>query len=222
MCGLDDAAYAAIIGAAISAAGAGAQMAGAEQSKSKANAAVNAELQRQRALQDQAAQVYQQSKNQSTSGEAQTGIKAGQQERLGAYQQAQSLPLSFSQPGTQIGKAVVNARDAATLDLSNRARSALAGYDQWMLQRMIQQQQSGNLLGVTSNLARSSGNVLPMELNSASHAGDSLNGIGGMLGQVGGATMGYGASQGGGGLCGPSNDNATAGFNMLKQQAAFK
>lgn len=191
-----------LLAAAASVAGTGLSMAGNQAVQDRANQVTNAELQRQRQFQDQAQAQYQQARNQSTVGEAQSGIKEGANQRLGDYQQLQqSTPLSFSQPGTQIGKAVVNARDAANLDLSNRARSALSGYDQWLLQRMIQQQQSGNLLGMTAGMARSSGNVLPMELNQATHAGDTLGGIGGLLSGVGNAAGGYAASQGS--LCGP-------------------
>lgn len=185
-----------LLAAAASVAGTGLQMAGAQKARDEANQRVNEELQRQHSLQQQAEQQYSVAKSQADAGTAQTGIKDDANQRLQQYQQVQQIPLNFRQPGTQIGKAVVNAKDAASMDLSNRARSALSGYDQWLLQRMIQQQQSGNLLGVTAGLARSSANVLPMELQSAQHAGDSLAGIGGLLGTAGSIASNYSASNG--------------------------
>lgn len=197
-----------LIAAAASVAGTGLSMAGAQEARDAANRATSQELERQRKLQVQAEQQYAMARNQATPEQAASTISGAANQRQQDYQQIQGLPLSYSQPGTQIGKAVVNARDAANLNLSNRARAALSGYDQWLLNRQIEQQQTGNLLGVTAGLARSSGNVLPIELGAAQHAGDTLSGVGSLLGTAGSAMGSYAASNGS--LCGPQAAPSTA------------
>lgn len=182
---------------ALSAAGTAASIAGQNRARNAANQMTQMELERQRQLQQQAESIYNTSKEQATYGEAQTGIKEGANKAQTGYENLQQVPLSFSQPSQRVGNSVVTARDAAQMNLSNRTRSALQGYDQWLLNRQIQQQQQGNLLGVVGNLAQSSERILPYELQSAAHAGDSLSGLGGLLSTGGSLLGGYTAMNGG-------------------------
>lgn len=193
-------------------ASAGLQMAANQQARSAMERKVRQELFRQQGHQKQASSAYEESAKKSTRETADQQIGEGAGSRKGAYEQAQSLPLSVSETPGVAGTPQQNLGQQVRVQASNTSRAANAGYEDWLLQQMIKNMQAGQQIGVSSNLARGSQAVLPYELQSAQHAGDNLAGIGQLIGLAGsmygmGSMMrapaaGASAGAGAGGICG--------------------
>lgn len=171
------------LAALAAAAGAGLQMAGNQKASNEMERKVRAELLRQKGYQQQAEAAYAQNAKQNTAPVAQKEISTGAGERQAAYETAQAVPLTQGQASV-VGNPLAMS-EKVKLALSNQARSKMAGYDQWALARMLDNEQANQAIGTVNNFARGSNNVLPLELQRASHAGDSLNQIGQLVGLAG-------------------------------------
>lgn len=194
-----------IIAAALAAAGAGLQVAGSVKSKNEMERKVRAELLRQKGYQAQAQSAYQQNADQNTAPKAEGEISTGAGERQAAYEKAQAIPLTAGQ--APVVSTPVSMAQLATLGSSNQARAGLAGYDQWGLNRALQNMRTQQSLGTINNFSLGSNNLLPMELQQASHKGDGLNQIGQLVGLAGMLVGGAGALSG----AGSANAAGTAG-----------
>lgn len=169
-------------------AGTGLQMAGAQKAQKASKNALYAELERQRVLREQAQALAQANVQKSTPEGAETARRAGIQQHLQGYRQAADVPLMSSTaaaPMNRSSSAQSSQRLNTEMDKSNQQRAGLMGYSEWELQKAIQNLLTNQQLGVVGNFAAGSNRILPMELEAASHAGDSLAGIGSLLGTAG-------------------------------------
>lgn len=187
-CGGDDLAYLAVA-AALTAAGTGAQMAGASSAQHSMNSKMAAELQRQQEWQKQASNTFAQSLAQSGPDTAQAQMKKGSEDKLAAYNQLGAQPAVFSQPGLAVSGPVQSMSQGTTLANSNTVRANLGGLDEWSLNQMIKNIRAQQQLGLIGANSRQSASLLPGELNNASHAGDDLSGIGSLIGSLGKLTL---------------------------------
>lgn len=197
-------------GMALSAAGAGAQMAGAANSRSAMNAQVAAEAARQKGYQDQAGKVFDESLQQSTPLTARQQMGQGEDRANAEYKKLESLPMGTSTAPFQSGTSgqVLN---AGRTQQSNQAQARLQGYTEWDLQQAIKNMSANRQLGVIGTNAHRSAGVSPYEIQQASHAGDTLSGIGSLLGLAGttvgalGGLSGMGSAAGVGAGVNPNN-----------------
>lgn len=182
-----------LIGLALSAAGAGAGAIAANKSRKEMDDAALAELQRQQKYQGRATKTFDESLDKSGVGTAKKTISAGEQQANETYQRLQSVPLDVNDPTPQKQYGIVNAKtNAARTGLGNQQQAAMQGIPQW-----LQQQQIKNLLaaadqGFIGNQAAASARVNPLEIQAASHEGDSLGALGSMLGTAGSLTTMFG------------------------------
>lgn len=182
------------VGAALSAAGAGADVVGTQQTQSAMNAAVTNELAEQQQYANKGRNIFEQSLTASSPATAQTQIQQGQQKAMSDYQRLQSLDLNASGKATpfQTDSTALNV-DTGRTSLSNTAQSKLQGYSEWDLQQQIKDLQAKGQLGVLSTNAQNTASLLPYQLQAAQHAGDTWSGIGSLLSAAGGVTDAFGA-----------------------------
>jgi hypothetical protein len=183
-----------IAGLAMSAAGAGVQIAGAEESRKAMNSAVDESLARQQQFSQQGRSVFEKSLTGSTPQTAQDQMAEGRDRALNEYQslQAKSLTGETSAVPFESNQSATNV-DKGRTGLSNLAQASLQGYSEWDLQRAIKNLTAEGQLGLISNNARNVASMLPYQVQAASHAGDSLSGIGSLLGTAGGLVGMFGA-----------------------------
>lgn len=188
-----------LLALAATAAGTGAQMVGQSKAKQAMNDATAAERIRQQGIQGRAAAEFDTSLQGSGRDVADKQIASGEQERLSGYQGAQAVPLT-SAGGLLVGgqSAALNLQDQAQLSSSNRSRAKLGSYDKWQLDQAIKNIRSAQQQGLYGQEASRSAALLPLELQDASHKGDSWQGVGMGLSALGtllslGSMLGAGA-----------------------------
>lgn len=199
------------IALALTAAGTATTMAGQSKAKSAMNNRTMEELIRQKGIQQSANEEFAKSLAASGRGTADVQRQQGEQERLSGYEQAQSIPVG-TQSAPLIGgnSAALTMQDAMTTTSSNKNRAKLGAYEKWQLDQAVKNLRSGQMQQIYGQQAQRSQNVLPLELQSASHAGDKLAGIGGLLGALG-SVVSLGSTSG---LTGTMTTAANAGANM--------
>lgn len=216
-----------ILALAAAAAGTGLQMAGTQKAKTAMNNRTMEELLRQQGIQGKAAKEFAQSLQGSGEEVTQQQLQEGETEKAGLYDQLQSVPLAAgSQPLVGGSSPVQNLRDSAQMSLSNQGRARLGRYDKWMLDQAVKNLHSGQMQSIYGQEAQRSQNVLPLELQDASHAGDNLTGIGQGLGILG-SLLSMGSMSGLGGASTAASSAATAvptagsnvGYGMLNAAA---
>jgi hypothetical protein len=182
------------VGAALSAAGAGAEVVGTQKSQSAMNSAVESELAQQQGYAKQGRSIFEQSLQKSSPATAQSEMAQGQQKAMSDYQRLQSLDLNSA------GKQAPFQSDSSALtidqgrtNLSNVEQAKLQGYSEWDLQQQIKDLQAKGQLGVLSTNAANTASLLPYQLQAAQHAGDSWTGIGSLLSAAGGVAGSLGA-----------------------------
>ncbi len=184
------------IAALASLAGAGMQAAAAQQAQEAASRATREELNRQQGYRKEAMSTFADSLKQSTPAVAQQAIDEGAQTRQADYAKARSVPLTEGRtPYTSgEGSRLVSSAGAASQDhLGDAMRARLGGYTDWDLKQAIKDMRASQALGTIGSFSQGSQNVLPLELQSAAHSGDTLAGVGQLFstaGMLGGA---YGA-----------------------------
>lgn len=192
-------------GAALSAAGTGLNIAGNEAAASKMRQVRTAAAAKQKQYQDSANAVFTKSASTASPEAAQTQIDKGTKERSAFYNlikdaaspAAAPLPATAStgtngvSDGTPMARAGANqqGRTNAWSNLVTGAQSRLGGYDDLNVNRAIENANAGSELRVISNKAHGQANILPIELDSASHAGDSLSGWGQLVSALGSVAM---------------------------------
>lgn len=185
------------VGAALTAAGAGAEAEGTAQTQSAMNKTVENEVAQQDQYAKQGRNIFEQSLTASSPQTAQTQIQQGQQKALTDYQKLESLDLNASgkQAPFQTDSSALNV-DAGRTSLSNAAQAKLQGYSEWELQQQIKDLQAKGQLGVLNTNAANTASLLPYQLQAAQHAGDTWTGIGQLLSAAGGVTGSLGALSG--------------------------
>lgn len=211
-----------VLALAAAAAGTGMQVAGANKAANAMNNKTVEELNRQRGTQQKASAEFASSLGQSGKDVADTQIASGEQERTQMYDKLQSVPLAAgSQPLVGGTSSAINLRDNAQMALSNKGRGKIGAYDKWILDQAVKNLRSGQMQGIYGQEAQRSQAVLPMELQDASHAGDSLTGAGMGLGMLGtllslgstsGVTAGMTAAQAGTSLYGMNQAQPVMGY----------
>lgn len=179
-------------------AGTGLSIAGQQQAKGAMESKARAEMLRQKGFQDQGKQEFVQSLGQSDQRTANDQLAEGQQQAGAEYSKVNQVPLAASSAtpvatGTQTP--IQSSRDQASIGIGNRAAAGLQGYNHYDLMQMIKNMRANQNLQQISGNARGSAAVLPYELQAASHAGDSMSGIGSILSMLGSLTGLYAAVQ---------------------------
>ena len=188
--------WALLAGLALAAIGTGLQSAGAAKSRNAMEQRTQDELNRQAQIQRKAEAEYAQSLARSGSGVADASIQQGTEQRQEGYSQLQSLPLDTGAQPVAGPKQAVTLRDVAQMQLANKSRAKLGGYETWMLDQAIKNVRANQNLGILGQQAVRSQNILPLELQDASHAGDALSGAGMGVGALGALVGGLGALSG--------------------------
>lgn len=187
------------VGAALSAAGAGAQIAGASESRSAMNSTMDAFSAREKGLQKKGDTLVQNSLADSTLKASQDQMAQGEKTALDNYSKLEATPLASGSFGA------VNPSDplqSGRISQSNQANANLQGLSEYQLQQHIKDVLTGAQLGVIGGFAQQNAGVLPYQLQDASQAGAGLSGIGSLLGTAGslaalGGGMGIGGTFGG-------------------------
>ncbi len=180
-----------------SAAGTGLSLAANAQEQSAINAARANEVNQQRALQNQANAIFQNSLAQSTPATAQQQLQQGAAARNSAFQDLQSAitPVASALPtanaGANANTPTAGAQQRATSagdtwnSLLARANATEGSYGDWQNQQAIKNADTAQKLGVINNFSAGDASLLPTELQVASQAGDSLGGWGSILSSLG-------------------------------------
>lgn len=196
------------VGAALSAAGAGASIAASEQSKKAIQSVRNAEIERQKGYQSDAQALLQKNIKESDVTAAQADMAGGDTTRQNAYQQAQGQTMGAPLESQSGGNRMVKGEATRASDFSNAwtkigntTRAKLGGYAEWGTQQAGRTQRGNMAMAAISRNARGSADVLPIEAEQASHKGDKLAAVGqglGIAGSVAGmaGAAGYGPSFG--------------------------
>lgn len=229
-----------IAGAALSAGGIAANSIGQSQVAAASNRAAAAESARQANLRQEAAAV------QAHSNSLYEGFAGKQADRAGTLATALNavrLPAQGS-PSTTIEAAPTGSNITTQGEASQRSRADAYGAQQ--AGALADMRSFGDLLGTTAlaqgrdagqigqigNFMKGSASVLPMELNAASHAGDTFKTLGGLadgLGKVGiaaginGSTLGGlfgGAASTGGNVATSVPTMAAAGLGSISNAYA--
>ncbi|SFI05829.1 hypothetical protein [Methylobacterium brachiatum] len=197
-----------IAGAALTAGGIAANSIGASQAAAASSRAYNAERQRQAQLRQEAAQVQQHA---NSLYENFAGKQADRASDLTAYLRGNQLPAQGSAQTTveapATGSNITTQGEASQRASADRYASQQAGaladmrsFGDLLGTNALAQGRDAGRIGQIGNFMRGSATVLPIELNAASHAGDTaklVGGIAGGLGKVGIAAGINGSTLGG-------------------------
>lgn len=148
------------------------------------NDKVEQELQRQRQYEQQANKAYQASLGQSTADVARSQIDQGEAQRVAEYQHLSAQPpRPTSAPSSALGAApatVYEGQLAGQGQQTALASARLGGLTEWDLLQQIKNMRANQNIGIQSNFAHGSQNVLPYEVAQAQHAGDMAHAMGGL------------------------------------------
>lgn len=176
-----------LVGLGLAAAGTGLEMAGAKKAQGAENDQVAQELLRQKGYQQQATGVFNQSAGQSTSENAQKQMADSAQGSQSQYAQLQASPLNQQSASIAAQDPVTQARTQALIGQANTVQARLGGYGQWETNQQVKNLLAANQLGIIGGNAAQSARINPYEVQQASHAGDTMAGIGKLLGLAGSA-----------------------------------
>lgn len=198
--GLDDALMIGALGTSL--AGTGLKIAGNEKAQSAINKTNREYAVKKAELNRQANQLFQDVAKKQTAPAVQQEAAKGAEARQQLTHKLQAASLVPLTPGQPITAANSTGNDAATRtatrsnawsNLVGDAQARLSGYGDAEQQRARDMQRSSMDLGVVNNFARGNADVLPVELNAASHKGDALNAWGSLLGSIGNLGLNYGS-----------------------------
>jgi hypothetical protein len=176
----------ALVALAGTAAGTGLQMDAASNVRDQENKATSAELLRQKGYQKQATGEFEKSLAQSGPEVAQGQIDTGAANRLAEMNKVAAVPLNTGSPldlGTP--NPVQSAQSAALLSQQAQAKAKLGGYSDYDLAQWIKNLRAQQQLGMYSQFARQSQQVLPYELQDAARSGATESSVGGLVSQLG-------------------------------------
>jgi hypothetical protein len=180
------------------------------------NDQVLAELSRQKGYQERSRTLFDQSLAQGTPAVAAQQTGEGARTREAAYTADQAVPITPTVAPGLAGSAVQQSAQNAQQARSNTARATNAGYENWLLSQAIKNTHAGQEIGMQSDFAHGSTGLLPLRLQQAQHAGDTLSGIGSGIGLLGSL---YGGFSGLSGLS--STAGATGGAASSAVPASF-
>lgn len=204
-----------ILGLSLAAAGTGANMAASAEEQAAMEDATKTELLRQKEYQKKASSVFDTSLQQSTPKAAQDQISAGQKQAIDTVAKVQNVPLTSSQAQFTAPdkEAIVRSKgNDQYANLMSERNAANEGFGNFLLQQRLKDMIAGGQLGVISNEAQMSQNVLPYELQAAQHSWDWLNTVGQGLSAAGMLTGLAGAMKAVPGSVGMSPAAAAAKF----------
>lgn len=204
--GADDALLIASLAATATSAGMG--MAAQEQAAGAQRHAANAELQRQQEFQKNAQQVANESLAGSTREIADQQIQQGADNRMAAYQRVGGIaspsaasPNQFAvQPNSSAARAAESSGTSKQLAAAwNKivapSQARAGGYGDWGLAQDKKNTRANERIGQAGDAARGSSRVSGYEQQQASHAGDTMAGIGSVLGALGSVGGMYAATR---------------------------
>lgn len=205
----------ALVGAALSLAGAGVNETAALKTQGKMNDIMSANQAQQNQLQQKNNGLFQNSLAASTPGAAQQQVQQGADKFNQAAQQAQAVPLG-------VANSALTAQDkganSARAQLGNKAMSDFAGYGQYGVEQGLKDQQVGSQIGANNSQSQFINSLLPSELGAAQNSYAGLNSFGSLLGAAGNLTGAFGSlgALGGKGLQnGLGNAASTLGQSSL-------
>lgn len=202
-----------LVGLAATAAGTGMSIAGNEESKAAMERARGDELQRQQQFRKEGQKRFDASMKEAGADRAKEDIEKAADTRQAAYQQMAQAPQGVTAPNVAPqGDRVVaspesgaqqraEAANNAWSNLTSRAQAKLGAVGDWGLQRNIENKRANQDLALIANKSRGSLNVLPFEMDKASHEGDTLRTLGtvatalGSIGMMAGATSPIAATE---------------------------
>lgn len=212
-------------GAALSAAGTGMSIAGNEAAASKMREVRTAATAQQKRFQEQANKVFAGSLKTATATSARDTMKKGEGQRSAFYKllerastpEAAPLPATSSTSTNGVvddtgarAQSSQTGRTNAWSNLQSDAQNRMGAYDDLNAQNAIANARATQDLSITSNKARGAANILPIELDVASHAGDSLSGWGQLVSALGSVAMLGSAAGIGAGAAAPSAATTSA------------
>lgn len=171
-----------LIGAALSAVGAGTQLAASSKAKGQMTDVMNAQQAEQRKLRQQGSEVFDKSLALSTPDAAKQQIGQGQDAYRTAAQNTLAVPLGLPNNATTSTDAAAN---QARASLGADAMANYAGYGQLGQEQSIKDRAAQSQLGVINSQSQYANSLLPGELTAAQHSYDGLSGIGSLLGTAG-------------------------------------
>lgn len=189
----------AITSIALTAAGTAVQMQGAEKAKKAQDAANTAELVRQKGYRDQSFGEFDKSLNYNQGQAQQDREKQSASDLNAQFQNAADSVFSgasanganpnsgVSDAPKAIGDVYKKSMDEARGSIQNMltAKAALGGFNRMLGNTSIQNQNIANEQQPIAGFMRGSAGVLPLELQKASHAGDSMNSLGTLISLAG-------------------------------------
>ena len=187
-------------GAALAAAGTGLSIAANEASQSAINDARHKEALAQQDYQRRASNVFQNALPQNSTDAANADIAKGAVARQNVFEQLKNLANNQSGPslnqnsGNAVAQAAERVGAAGDVGSENtaQAQSRLGGYGDWGTALGVLNSGVNSQLGVINNEARANANLLPLQIEAASHKGDALGMWGKIvsgLGSVSGGTL---------------------------------
>lgn len=165
------------------AAGTAVQVAAQRKAQSAMNKAVETELERQKEYQREGTRKYEASFAESGPEKYVEQAGEGAKERLLNYETLRSVPsAAVTSPASRF---IPTDTTRSMINQSNLARSVLGGQQDWWSGQQRKDVRAATDLGLTSGFSRASQALLPMEIESASHKGDSLKTAGMVLSTMG-------------------------------------
>lgn len=163
--------------------GTGLSMAGNAKVQRETERRVKQELLRQKGYQVQADLAYQEAAAQNTPEKAKSDQAQGTAERQQAYERANATPVSNN--AVAVGNPAQVQADRINAGNANTARAIMAGFDQASLANLLRASENARRMQSVNTLSRSSNSVLPIELNAASQAGNTLQQTGSLTNLAG-------------------------------------
>lgn len=190
------------IGLGLTAAGTGMQIAGGEEAAGAMKKTRSEYAAKQRASDEQATNLWKQMADKSTVEQANKDQQTGEQARATnteAIRQSSlgsgaALPTNAPTTYRVAGADTGGQRANAWSKLVGGAQNKLGGYDDAAGQQARRSADTSQRIGVVNNFAHGNANLLPIELDVASHKGDAMKGWGQLVSALGAMTsMGAGA-----------------------------
>lgn len=210
----------ALVGLALSAAGAGAGMAAQNKAQRAQDAARAAELYRQSQYSKRAGAVVDQQIDEGSAAKAKPAIDAAAEDRAAAYNritsqvqqpQTRAITQTVSSPFTAQA-ATQSALAAQWNKILGGAQARMGGQQDWGLARNIAQQRGAGEIGLIGRNARGSASVSAAEQQDASREGDGLAAAGTLLNGAGQVVSAYGATGGWGAESAPAEPQIEMGY----------
>lgn len=226
--------YLPVAALALSAAGTGVSVAANESAKSAAKKKQSAELNRQKVFQQRASQEFANSLSKSTPEKAATDLKSAKDERMAAYETAQRVnigapaPVASNAGSPAMAQTNPTANEAAMsrqtgtawARLLNDAAARGNSYADWGLKQNIKDTRVNQRMGLLGTDSRRSAELLPWEIENASHSADGMKYTGQGLTTLG-SVLGTASAVGAFGTTGGIDSAAVPGAEVYSANATM-